>query len=527
VTDWVGGGGTGSPTNWRSNGLDSSDITLPKLLQQGGYRTIHCGKAHFGQSGTSETTGANPLNLGFNVNIAGRDWGHPHQGYIGTPGYGMPGLEAYDGSQFLTKVLTIEANKAMGNAVSEGRPFFLNMSFYAVHAPFTTNPDATGDYSGSTGSDHTKFATMVEGMDIAIGEIRQKLIDLGVAENTLIVFLGDNGSDSPAVTVDGLPSGSFGDFPLRGKKGSKWEGGSRVPMIACWATPDNTNAFQQNLPIPANSFETDIVTSWDLPVTFLKVAGLPAAAGFGEDGYDLSPYFSGTAGSHRPQEVVIHYPHNHRSDFFSFIREGDMKLIYNYESNTHELYNLATDPTESNNLATNQPELATRMTRTLAQRLDAMWGDAGPLKPTIATTAPEGNVITIPDDPSVDVDGDGLPDTIEDPDRNGLVAPTETDPDNDNTDGDNINDGDEAKLGTDPLDTNSYFRLDPTTQPDGTLQITWTSAPGATFTIRSSTDLIDWTTIVASGITASTGTNTSYNLGSPSGIRTFYRVELE
>ena len=130
-------------------------------------------------------------------------------------------------------------------------------------------------------------------------------------------------------------------------------------MIACWAKPDSNNAFQQTIPIPANSIETDIVASWDIPITFLNVAGLPTAPDFGEDGHNLVPYFKATPGSHRPQEVVIHYPHNHRSDFFSFIREGDMKLIYNFQTDTHQLYNLATDPTETTNLSISDPETTT------------------------------------------------------------------------------------------------------------------------------------------------------------------------
>ncbi|NWK55070.1 sulfatase-like hydrolase/transferase [Verrucomicrobiaceae bacterium N1E253] len=525
VTDWVGGGGNGSPTNWRSQGLDHTDVTLPKLLQQGGYRTIHVGKGHFGQSGT---TGADPLNLGFDVNIGGSRWGHPYSGYIGTAGYGgMPGLEAYDGSMFLTKALTIEANKALDEAVGRGQPFFLNMSFYAVHAPFTTNPDASGDYSGSTGSNHTKFATMIEGMDIAVGEIRQKLIDLNVAKNTLIVFLGDNGSDSPAVTVDGLPSGSFSDFPMRGKKGSKWEGGSRVPMIACWALTDATNRFQQAIPIPANSIETDIVTSWDLPATFLNAAGLPSANDFGEDSHSLVPYFSATPGTHRPQEIVIHYPHNHRSDFFSWIRQGDMKLIYNFQNNSHQLYHLASDPTESNNLAGSQPETLMQMSRALAQGLAERWGDRGALIPTTSTTAPSGNVVSIPHDPTVDSDNDGLPDTNEDPNFNGLVDPGETNPDNDNSDGDNIPDGDEVRLGTDPLDANSHFFCTPTKQADGSLLLTWPSAAGTSFTILSSTDLVDWTTVVTSGLPASAGSSTNYRLSPPLSGPLFFRVELD
>lgn len=234
------------------------------------------------------------------------------------------------------------------------------MSLYALHTPFTTNPDATGIYSAAVNSNHTKYATMVEGMDIAVGEIRQKLIDLGVAE----------------------------------------------------------------------------------------------------DSHSLVPYLSGIAGSHRPQEIVVHYPHEHRSDFFSWIRQDDLKLIYNFQNNTHELYNLATDPTESTNLAASQPESTMALTRRLAQMLDAGWGPTGILLPTISTTAPSGNVVSIPDIAGIagsDLDNDGIDDRDEDSNLNGLVDPGETDPDNDNTDNDNVSDGQELLLGLDPLDPNSFF----------------------------------------------------------------------
>jgi len=527
VTDWLGMNDTGSPTNWREHGMVSSDITLPSLLRQAGYRTIHCGKAHLGTSGRE---GANPRNLGFDVNIAGRDWGHPHQGYIGTPGYGMPGLEAYDGSDFLTKVLTIEANKALENALTTDQPFFLNMCFYAVHGPFTTNPDATGDYHAAANSKHRKFATMIEGVDIAIGQIRQKLIDLGVAENTFIVFLGDNGSDCRALTQDGLPLSPFNDFPMRGIKGSKWEGGIRIPMIACWGAADSSNPFQQEISIPTNSIETDIVTSWDITATMLDVADVPLAHQyFGEDSHSLVPYLQQQPDYHRPQEIVIHYPHSHRSEFFSLIRKGDMKLIYNYQTNTHQLYNLVDDPTESHDLAAAHPETVMRLARALAQKLDATWDPRfGILKPTIGTSAPPGNVISIPNNSTVDADADGLADIAEDPNLNGLVDPSETDPDNDNTDGDGTSDGGEVRTGTNPLDPSDDFVGQWITEPTGGFTATWPSKPGAFYEIQTTDDLTDWSAPpVATDIPASnSGTTTSYTVPASIDLQRFYRIAL-
>lgn len=458
ITDWLGADTAGSPEHWRRQGMTADEPTLPKLLQAAGYRTLHVGKAHFGSIG-----GVTPEQLGFDVNIGGNHWGHPHRGYTGQPAYGgLPRLEAYDGSMFLTKALTAEAGKVLDKTVAEGRPFFLNMAFYAVHSPFTTDPDATGDYRDAVNEKHRAFATMIEGMDLAVGQIRQKLVDLGVAGNTLLVFLGDNGSDSPALPVDGLPEGIFSDFPMRGKKGSKWEGGTRIPLIITWAARDPDNSLQKMLPIPARSIQRDIVASWDIPVTLRHIAGLPGAKGFGGDGYDLTPYLKAVPGPHRPQEIVIHYPHRHRSNFFSLIRQGNLKLIYNFETNTHQLYDLAADPAESHDLATERPETVTGMSRALARRLASGWGTAGPLIPTVKTTAPKGNVVSIPLNPAVDVDHDGLPDSTEDADLNGLRSSTETDPEDPNTDNDRTDDGEEVRQGTDPLKPAS----DPGNPPD-------------------------------------------------------------
>jgi hypothetical protein len=237
---------------------------------------------------------------------------------------------------------------------------------------------------------------------------------------------------------------------------------------------------------------------------------------------------AGTPGIHRPQEVVIHYPHNHRSDFFSLIRQGDMKLIYNYQNNSHQLYNLATDPTESSDLAVSQPETATRMARALAQRLDATWGPWGVLKPTIATTAPNGNVVSIPNNPTVDVDADGLADTIEDPDLDGLVDLNETDPDNDNTDGDGTPDGAEVRTGTNPLDPDSDFRGRLTPDPGGAgFSITWPSKAGANYEVQTSGTPTDWSAPAIATVSAHpSATTTTYALPPTEDSPRFYRVAL-
>jgi hypothetical protein len=206
-----------------------------------------------------------------------------------------------------------------------------------------------------------------------------------------------------------------------------------------------------------------------------------------------------------------------------------MKLIYNYQTNTHQLYNLVDDPTESHDLATTQPETVMRLARALAQKLDATWDPRfGILKPTIGTSAPSGNVISIPNNSTVDADADGLADIAEDPNLNGLVDPTETDPDNDNTDGDGTSDGGEVRTGTNPLDPSDDFVGQWITEPTGGFTATWPSKPGAFYEIQTTDDLTDWSAPpVATDIPANnSGTTTSYTVPASIDLQRFYRIAL-
>ncbi|MCP3976768.1 MAG: sulfatase-like hydrolase/transferase, partial [bacterium] len=240
--------------------MDETDIALPALLQQAGYRTIHAGKAHFGPN---STFGGDPTNIGFDVNIAGHGAGGPGS-YLGTANFGtgiwhIPGLEAYHGQDiFATEALTLEMNKAIEQSVTDGVPFFAYMAHYAVHGPFMEDTRFSANYPSLSGNTKA-FATMIEGMDKSLGDIIAKLDQLGVAEDTLVIFLSDN-------------SGDMTNTPLRAKKGYRYEGGMRVPMIVGWAKPDGTNSFQASLPVPAASREDDIVACWDMFPTVAAVA---------------------------------------------------------------------------------------------------------------------------------------------------------------------------------------------------------------------------------------------------------------
>ncbi|QQL45859.1 sulfatase [Sulfuriroseicoccus oceanibius] len=529
VTNWTGrdvspsgGGETGfnssashnSPRDWRRMGLDVSQSTLPALLSGAGYRTIHVGKGHFGNAFSN----MDPADCGFDINIGGTQIGQPGS-YYGNQNYGsgnmqVPHLEAYHGtSTFLTEALTVEMNKAIEASVRDGVPFFAYMSHYAVHQPYDEDSRFAGNYPGLSGFDRA-YATLIEGMDKSLGDIMTKLNELGVAEDTLVIFLSDNGSDNPNKAASA---------PLRGYKGTKWEGGSRVPMIVGWAKIDAGNPFQAELSIPVDRYEDDIVTVFDLYPTVLGVAGV----GRGDqvvDGYDLREYFKGVPGQHRPQELLIHFPHDHASDYYTFLRQGDYKLIYHYVDDRYELYHLGDDLGETVNLAAAEPERVVRMARRMAQMLN----EHGAQWPTFDRSPDDvDDPFAMPLVVGVDLDADGLDDREEDANGNGLVDPGETNPDLDNSDGDNVGDGDEVKLGTDPLDASSRFEVVPALMSDGTLELVWPSRPGTTFTIRSSFDLKDWSTVVAAAVPASEGRVTRFNLGRMDGAQAFFRTELE
>lgn len=198
------------PADWNYQGLSNvagyektvSATTFPQLLKDNGYFTIHVGKGHWGPSGMP---GANPYNLGFMVNIAGNSTGQP-QSYQGYENYGnIPGkatihavqdLQQYYGSEtFLTEALTIEALKALDAPVRNKQPFYLNMAHYAVHAPLMADKRFVQKYLDQ-GLDTmgAYFASMVEGMDKSLGDIMDYLKKKGIENNTVILFMSDNGS---------------------------------------------------------------------------------------------------------------------------------------------------------------------------------------------------------------------------------------------------------------------------------------------------------------------------------------------
>jgi len=373
VTNWINSEDNNrtdyGPKDWNWKGLTKKSVTLPKLLQQAGYKTIHIGKAHFGPINSEAE---DPLNLGFDVNIGGNSIGQPGS-YLGMEGFGhtggnkkraVPGLDKYHGKDiFLTEALTIEAKLEISKAKEEGKPFFLNMAHYAVHAPFYSDPRFAEHYKNSGKSETVQaFATLVEGIDKSLGDIIQHVKDVGLGENTLILFLGDNGSDAPLPIEDDYSSSS----PLKGKKGNHWEGGMRVPFIASWITPNNKTSCQVKMPILRNAVQEQLGTIMDIFPTLCQISNVKYPKGYSIDGFNLQQQFNGKRNSIRKDLFINHFPHgDHRTNYFTSLIMSDWKIIYHYQINgtaRYELYNLKTDPFETKNLMdTNAKQLKMMM----------------------------------------------------------------------------------------------------------------------------------------------------------------------
>lgn len=389
TTNWINpdtdNRGPQGPTDWNWLGLSPGDLTLPGLLRSQGYRTIHVGKGHFSPR---QFAGADPANLGFDVNVGGASIGAPAS-YYGQKNYGnaggavkktapaaVPGLERYHGTDtFLTDALTEEAKRHVSEAVTHHQPFFLYFAQYAVHAPFNSDPRFADHYRDSGKPANAQaFATLIEGMDKSLGDLMAHLDALGVAENTLVIFLGDNGSDAPLGHEHDVACAA----PLRGRKGSHYEGGVRVPMIAAWGKANRANEHQQRLKISAGTIQQQLAAVQDLFPTILNVAQVSVPESHTIDGQDLSTLLMGASDPNHRSEFLVHYPHApHRSDYWSSFRDEEWKVVYHFipgkaSAGSHfQLFHLSDDPFEQHDLASKDPATLSRMMKRLIASLES------------------------------------------------------------------------------------------------------------------------------------------------------------
>lgn len=392
---------------WNINGIspepniEHTQYATPmvKHLKDAGYYTIHVGKAHWASIGTP---GVTPYNMGFCVNVAGNMAGMPRS-YFSEDHFGnspdkwtysaINNLEEfYDTGTNLTEALTAKALQTLEYPIANNMPFYLYMAHHAVHTPITPDPRFVQRYLDE-GCDQgqANFASLVEGMDKSLGDIMDYLEAKGIADNTIIIFMSDNGGNSENTSKGGVVHTQ--NAPLREGKASCYEGGIRVPMMVCWP----------NKIAPKTRINTP-VTAEDIFPTILEMAGVKNYKTIQEvDGKSLVRLL--TDGSHvvekamkageitdqksanafvidesvsgiDPQrEIVSHFPHQWKPyplediDYLTSMRKGDWKIVYRHRTQTLELYNLAEDLSERNDLAAAEPEKLRELADLLSDKL--------------------------------------------------------------------------------------------------------------------------------------------------------------
>ncbi len=304
--------------------LSTDETTIGEVLQRAGYATAYFGKWHLGTVGPGEH---------------GYD---EHDGATGNENgdVGDPNPKDIFG-------ITERGAAFMEKQVKVSRPFYLQLWHYAVHGPVLSLKETEEACAARPkGKVHTNpaYAAMTENLDTGVGMILKKVEELGIADNTYIIYMSDHGA--------GVNLSS--NFPLAQGKGTLWEGGLRVPLII------------RGPGVKAGSYCLTPAVGWDLFPTFCELAGVKESLPKGIEGASLTPLFtSGKGKVDRPRkEIAFHYPHyqgGRGKAPHSTIHLADYKLIKLYEDDELRLFNLKEDISEKNDLSKKMPEKAEMM----------------------------------------------------------------------------------------------------------------------------------------------------------------------
>jgi len=368
VTNFINARGGNEPENWTRNTrllpashalqLSLEERTIAEALRDGGYATFFAGKWHLGNKGFL------PTDQGFGVNLGGGNWGA--RKYLSP--YGIPLLPDGPPGESLPIRLADETCKFIVG--HHDRPFFAYLSFFSVHIPLQAPAELVTKYEKKAArlrSDkpewgrernsklrlvqkHPTYAAMIEEMDRAVGRVLDKLDELKLADNTIVIFTSDNGG---LATAEGSPTSNL---PLRAGKGWLYEGGIRVPTIIRWPAV-----------VKAGSTCATPIISNDYFPTLLEAAGRPLEPEHHLDGVSIMPLLRGEINA--PRRLYWDYPHygNQGGAPGSAVRDGRWKLIEWREDDSVELFDLHADPGETRDLAKKQPEVAARLRQSLAK----------------------------------------------------------------------------------------------------------------------------------------------------------------
>ena len=308
--------------------------TFAERLGVVGYQTGYFGKWHLGGAGFGPTQ---------------QGWKTAHE----TQGHTQPAVAGRAAPQRTAEFLTDRAVEFIGQPRTQ--PFLLQVSHYAVHIPLSTTPELEKNFSAKSPQpgypSNPLYAGLLAELDASVGRIVAAVDAAGLAENTFILFLSDNGG------IEHEQSGRIvtSNHPLRGEKGTLYEGGVRIPAIARWPGT-----------IPAGRESGTPAITHDIYPTLVELGRATLPTTQPQDGVSLAAHLRNPAAALPRDTLYWHLPHYHHSTPASSLRRGDWKLIEFFEGNVLELYDLAADPAEKNNLATREPARARELCDALA-----------------------------------------------------------------------------------------------------------------------------------------------------------------
>ncbi|ADE53651.1 sulfatase [Coraliomargarita akajimensis] len=349
--------------------LPIETVTYAERLRDAGYACGFFGKWHLSlqkpnSGGRVVDEDTLPDNQGFLNNLGGNGNGGPAGGWFSP--YANPYLENGPDGEYLPHRLAREAVDFI--EVHKDRPFLINMWNYTVHSPIETTDALKDKYKARkrAGAEigNPTYAGMIEAADTLLGRILDKIDELGLRENTIVILTSDNG---------GFNYVSPSDKPrLRRTKGWLYDGGLRIPMIVRWPGK-----------IEPGTVSDELVTHLDLYPTLMDVANIKLPADQILDGDSLLPTLTQQQELER-DAVYFHYPNyawHAKNRLGGVIIEGDYKLLNWYDDDSVELYKITEDISEINDLSKQNPELSDRLKKKLQRWLKDVDANMPPRNP--------------------------------------------------------------------------------------------------------------------------------------------------
>ena len=337
------------PTPGEDIGLPLTEVTFADAMRSAGYATGLVGKWHLGAAPKFH-----PMKRGFQEFYGFLGGAHPYLNLSkDSPQPILRGADPVDEQEYLTDAFAREPVAFIERHRNE--PFFLYLTFNAVHGPLQATEKYLGRFKNITDKKRHTYAAMLSAMDDGIGAVLKKLKEAGIEQDTLITFFSDNGGPTPTTTAN--------NAPLRGTKATMYEGGIRVPFIIRW--PRRLQA--------GKVCEHPVISLDALPTAIAAAGGAPPKER-PLDGVNLLPYLTGEKNS--PPHDVLFW----RMGPNEAVRMGNWKLVKQGQGAVG-LYDLAADISESKDLAAQNPAKAQELRKALdeweAGLAQPLWRQAG------------------------------------------------------------------------------------------------------------------------------------------------------